>query len=267
MEERAAAESVLVQRDGPVGIVRLNRPAKLNAFAGDMRDRIGDAFEELGEDPEVRSIVVTGEGRGFCTGADIGYLNELVAERNARDFARLLEAGERVVRTIRAIDQPVVAAINGPAAGGGANLALACDLRIMSETASIGQTFVRIGLHPDWGGTYFLPRLVGESRAFELMASGRMVGAEEALAIGLVNRVAPAERLMDEAMAWARQLAAGPPLAIARLKHAVYASLASDLPGMLAVEMEHQRACFESEDVSRGLFAFLSKETPKFTGS
>lgn len=266
MAEPTAVERVLVERDGEIGIVRLNRPDKLNAFAGDMRDRIGEAFEELGGDPEVRSIVVTGEGRGFCAGADIGYLDELVAEANAKDFARLLEAGERVVKTIRSIDQPVIAAINGPAAGGGANLALACDLRIMADTASIGQTFTRIGLHPDWGGTYFLPRLVGAARALELMWSGRMVGADEALAIGLVHRVAPEDRLREEAFAWARQIAAGPPIAVARIKHAVYRSLDTDLDAMLALEMENQLACFESEDVSRGLFAFRSKEPPRFEG-
>ncbi|MDX1623227.1 MAG: enoyl-CoA hydratase [Gemmatimonadota bacterium] len=261
-----ATPRVVVERHREVGVVRLNRPEKLNAFAGDMRDAIGEALEGLGEEAGVRAIVVTGEGRGFCAGADVGYLEELVAEGREREFAALLEAGERVVRTIRSLPQPVIAAVNGPAAGGGANLALACDLRIMADTASIGQTFVRIGLHPDWGGTYFLPRLVGESRALELMWSGRMVGAEEALEIGLVNRVAPADRLREEAVEWARALAAGPPLAISRIKRAVYRSLHEDLDEMLETEMDHQLSCFESEDVSRGLFAFRNKETPRFEG-
>jgi 2-(1,2-epoxy-1,2-dihydrophenyl)acetyl-CoA isomerase len=258
---------VMVDRQGEVGTVVLNRPQKLNAFVGEMRDLIGNAVEELGADPSVRAIVITGEGRGFCAGADIDYLNELVAEGNARDFQRLLEAGERVVQEIRAAEMPVIAAINGPAAGGGANLALACDLRIMADTASIGQTFVRIGLHPDWGGTFLLPRLVGASRALDLLWSGRMVGAEEALAIGLVNRVVPADTLWDEAMAWARQLASGPPLAVARIKHAVQESLDRDLETMFAIELENQLACFESQDVKRGLFAFSSRDTPRFEGN
>ena len=257
---------VRVDRQGEVGTVLLNRPGKLNAFAGEMRDMIGDAVEQLGGDPSIRAIVITGEGRGFCAGADIDYLHELVAEGNARDFQRLLVAGERVVTEIRAAEKPVIAAINGPAAGGGANLALACDLRIMADTASIGQTFVRIGLHPDWGGTFLLPRLVGASRALELMWSGRMVGAEEALAIGLVNRVVPAAAIRDEAMAWARQLAAAPPLAAARIKRAVHESLDSDLETMLGIELENQLVCFESQDVKRGLFAFSGKETPRFEG-
>lgn len=260
-------EAVIVERDGPIGVVRLNRPEKLNAFAGDMRDRIGEAVETLAAEAGVRTIVITGEGRGFCAGADIDYLNELVAEENEKDFAKLLQAGERVVRTIRAIGQPVIAAINGPAAGGGANLALACDLRIMSEDASIGQTFTRIGLHPDWGGTYFLPRLVGEARALDLMWSGRMVGAEEALAIGLVNRVVAADRFREESMAWARKIAAAPPIAVARIKHAVYESRDADLQAMLALEMENQLACFATQDVTRGLFAFGNKEAPRFEGS
>jgi 2-(1,2-epoxy-1,2-dihydrophenyl)acetyl-CoA isomerase len=258
---------VLVDRQGDVGTVVLNRPRKLNAFAGEMRDLIGDAVEELGADAAVRAIVITGEGRGFCAGADIDYLNELVAEGNARDFQRLLEAGERVVQEIRAAEKPVIAAVNGPAAGGGANLALACDLRIMADTALIGQTFVRIGLHPDWGGTYLLPRLVGPARALELMWSGRMVGAEEALAIGLADRVVPADGLREEAVAWARQLASGPPLAVARIKRAVHESLDQDLRTMLAIELENQLVCFESQDVKRGLFAFSSKDTPRFEGN
>jgi 2-(1,2-epoxy-1,2-dihydrophenyl)acetyl-CoA isomerase len=258
---------VIVGRQGDVGTVVLNRPQKLNAFAGEMRDLIGDAVEALGADPSIRAIVITGEGRGFCAGADIDYLNELVAEDNARDFQRLLEAGERVVQEIRAVEKPVIAAINGPAAGGGANLALACDLRIMADTASIGQTFVRIGLHPDWGGTFLLPRIVGASRALELLWSGRMVGAEEALAMGLVNRVVPAESLREDALAWAAHLAAAPPLAVARIKRAVQESHDRDLESMLAIELENQLVCFDSQDVKRGLFAFLSKDTPRFEGN
>jgi 2-(1,2-epoxy-1,2-dihydrophenyl)acetyl-CoA isomerase len=137
----------------------------------------------------------------------------------------------------------------------------------MADTASIGQTFVRIGLHPDWGGTFLLPRLVGVSRALELMWSGRMVGAEEALVIGLVNRVVPAAAVREEAIAWARQLGAGPPLAVARIKRALQESLDRDLETMLAIELEHQLACFESQDVKRGLFAFSGKDTPRFEGN
>ncbi|HET6340785.1 MAG TPA: enoyl-CoA hydratase-related protein [Gemmatimonadota bacterium] len=261
-----ATDRVLAEREGAVGVVRLNRPQKLNAFAGDMRDRIGDAVEELGADPGVRVLIVTGAGRGFCAGADLDYLRELVETGNEPDFERLLRAGERVVTAIRDLEKPVIAAINGPAAGGGANLALACDLRIMGESASIGQTFSRIGLHPDWGGTYFLPRLVGESAALDLMWSGRMVPAAEALRLGMVNRVVPDDRLWAETADWARRLAEAPPLAVGRIKRAVYTSLEGDLEGMLAVEMESQLECFRSNDVRRGLTAFRGKVRPAFEG-
>lgn len=261
-----ATDLVVTERDGAVGVVRLNRPEKLNAFAGDMRDRIGDAVEELGADPAVRVLIVTGAGRGFCAGADVDYLRELVETGNDRDFEKLLRAGERVVRAIRDLDKPVLAAINGPAAGGGANLALACDLRVMAESASIGQTFSRIGLHPDWGGTYFLPRLVGESAALELMWSGRMVPAAEALRLGMANRVVPDERLWAETLDWARRVAAAPPLAVGRIKRAIYASLDEDLEDMLAIELESQLVCFRSNDVRRGLAAFREKVRPAFEG-
>jgi 2-(1,2-epoxy-1,2-dihydrophenyl)acetyl-CoA isomerase len=262
-----AADLVLTEREGAVGVVRLNRPEKLNAFAGDMRDRIGDAVEELGADPAVRVLIVTGAGRGFCAGADVDYLRGLVETGNDRDFEKLLRAGERVVTVIRDLDKPVLAAINGPAAGGGANLALACDLRVMAESASIGQTFSRIGLHPDWGGTYLLPRLVGESAALELMWSGRMVPAVEALRLGMVNRVVPDDRLWTETLDWARGLAAAPPLAARRIKRAIHASLDEDLEDMLAVELESQLACFRSNDVRRGLAAFREKVRPAFEGN
>lgn len=264
--EPLAGTRVEVDRDGPVAIVRLNRPEKLNAFDADMAFAIAEAIQAAAA-ATTRAVVVTGEGRGFCAGADIDVLNELVSQRDEGQFQRLLEAGERVIHGIRDLDVPVIAAINGPAAGGGANLALACDLRIMADDASIGQTFTRIGLHPDWGGTYFLPRLLGVARALELMWSGRMVGAEEALRIGLVHRVAPADRFWEEALAWARQVAAGPPLAVGRIKHALNGSLDADLDTMLALELENQLDCFRSEDVNRGLFAFRSKETPRFEGS
>lgn len=258
---------VTIERDEALGIVRLDRPEKLNAFDAEMAHAIADAIEELGGKPSIRVLVITGQGRGFCAGADIDTLDELVASGNERDFQALLRAGERIVPVLRELDQPTIAAINGPAAGGGANLALACDLRIMADTASIGQTFTRIGLHPDWGGTYLLPRLVGVSRALDLMWTGRMVPAEEALAIGMVNRVVEAEAFQDEAIAWARSLAAAPPMAVVRIKHAVYASNESDLQSMLELELENQLTCFASEDVSRGLFAFRNKENPRFEGA
>ncbi len=259
-------ESVIVEVADGIGTITLNRPDKLNAFAGRMRQEIAEAVRVMAEDAAARVIVITGAGRAFCAGADIGYMQELTARNDVDGFRALVEAGREVVTTIRGTPKPVVASLNGPAAGGGANLALSCDFRIASDRASIGQTFNRIGLHPDWGGTFFLPRLVGVAKALELIFSAEMVPAEEALRIGLVNRVVPHEQLAAETRAVATMLAAKPPLALALAKRAVYASDAAGLSEMLDVELEHQLACFQSEDAKEGLAAFLDKRAPRFRG-
>jgi 2-(1,2-epoxy-1,2-dihydrophenyl)acetyl-CoA isomerase len=260
-------EHVLLNRAQGVGTITLNRPDKLNAFAGRMRHELADAFREMAADKNVLVLVVTGAGRAFCAGADIEYMRDLLERRDVTAFEGLVEAGREVVTTVRSVPKPVIASVNGPAAGGGANLALSCDVRIASDTASIGQTFNRIGLHPDWGGTYFLPRLVGTSKAAELVFSGAMVDAHEAHRIGLFNRVVPHERLADETTAYARMLAAKPPVALAMAKRAIYESERHTLDHMLDVELDHQRRCFESEDAREGLAAFLEKRDPIFRGS
>ncbi|HEX2091328.1 MAG TPA: enoyl-CoA hydratase/isomerase family protein, partial [Longimicrobiaceae bacterium] len=189
--ETTGTDTVLLRKEGAVAWITLNRPDRLNAFAGSMRDDLHDAVVAAADDPTTRVIVITGAGRGFCTGADVEVMSDLLARGDAETFERYVEAGMRVVRRIRAVPQPVIAAVNGPAAGAGASLAVACDLRVASERASIGFTFNRIGLHPDWGATYFLPRLVGAGRAAELVYSARMVEAAEAERIGLFQRVFP----------------------------------------------------------------------------
>jgi 2-(1,2-epoxy-1,2-dihydrophenyl)acetyl-CoA isomerase len=258
---------MLVSREEGIGTVTINRPEKLNALAGRMREELAEAIAELAGDAAVRVLVITGAGRAFCAGADIGYMQSLLEAGDTATFTALVEAGRTVVTTIRQTPKPVIASVNGPAAGGGANLALACDLRIASSEARIGQTFSRIGLHPDWGGSFFLPRLVGPSRAFELLATGAMLDAEEALRLGLFNRVVPPERLAEETKAWARALAAQPPLALALIKRAVYASESRSLSEMLDLELEHQLRCFQSGDAREGFAAFLEKRQPSFQGT
>jgi 2-(1,2-epoxy-1,2-dihydrophenyl)acetyl-CoA isomerase len=257
-------EHILLRRADGIGTLTLNRPEKLNAFTGTMRQEIADALDELERDPEVRVIVITGAGRGFCAGADVGYLAELVERRDVEAMAALVEAGRRVVTTIRASAKPVIASINGVAAGGGANLALACDLRIASDQARLGQTFNRIGLHPDWGGTYFLPRLVGPAKALELVWLADVIDADECLRLGLVNRVVPHGALDDETLRIARTLAAKPPLALSLAKRAVYQSLDRTLPEMLDYELDAQLRCFESGDAAEGIRAFVEKRAPMF---
>jgi enoyl-CoA hydratase/carnithine racemase len=259
-------EHILVSRDGAVGTVTINRPEKLNAFAGRMRQDAASALRELGGDTTIRVIVVTGAGRAFCAGADIDYMKSLLERDDTENFTALVEAGRAVVTAIRETPKPVIASVNGPAAGGGANLALACDIRVASDRASIGQTFTKIGLHPDWGGTYLLPRLVGASRALELFFSGEMVKAPDALRLGLFSRVVPHEQLGEETAALAGALAAQPPLALALVKQAVYASEGRSLAETLDLELQHQLRCFASRDAHEGFAAFLEKRSPSFQG-
>jgi 2-(1,2-epoxy-1,2-dihydrophenyl)acetyl-CoA isomerase len=229
-----------------------------------MRQEIAAAVREMADHSAVRVIVITGAGRGFCTGADVNYLKE-IADRGDEDALReLVEAGRAVVTAIREAPQPVIASVNGPAAGGGANLALACDIRIASDRAAIGQTFNRIGLHPDWGGTYFLPRLVGPAVAAELIFTGEMIDAQEAERLGIFNRVVPHEQLGSETGALARKLAAKPQLALRLAKTAVQASLSSSFQEMLDYELDAQLRCGLSADGREGLTAFVERRTPKF---
>lgn len=257
-------EHVLLNRADGVGTLTLNRPEKLNAFAGTMRQELADALVELENDESVRVVVITGAGRGFCAGADVGYMAQLVEARDAISMAALVEAGRRVVTTIRESAKPVIGSINGVAVGGGANLALACDLRIASDEARLGQTFNRIGLHPDWGGSYFLPRLVGPAKALELFWLAEILDAQECVRLGLFNMVVPHARLAEETLKLARTLAAKPALALSLAKRAVYESLRRTLPEMLDYELEAQLRCFASGDAAEGIGAFVAKRAPVF---
>jgi 2-(1,2-epoxy-1,2-dihydrophenyl)acetyl-CoA isomerase len=266
-EPSASAEApVLLRIEEGIAWITLNRPDRLNAFAGSMRDDLHDALDRAAEDPETRVIVVTGAGRGFCTGADVEVMSDLLAREDAVTFERYVEAGMRVVLRLRSVRQPVIAAVNGPAAGAGASLALACDLRLASSRASIGFTFGRIGLHPDWGASWFLPRMVGSGRAAELVFSGRMVDAAEAERIGLFERVFPEDAFEEEVRRTAREYAAKAPLALAAAKATLGRSFGSDLNTMLAAEEEAQLHCFRSADVREGIAAFHEKRRPEFRG-
>src|SRR3954452_7845743 len=175
--------------------ITLDRPEKLNAFAGTRREELLAALRIAAEDEGCRVVIITGAGRAFCAGGDVEYMAGLQKKGDVDSFHKLLDGGRDIVTTIASMPKPVIASVNGVAAGAGCNLALACDYRIASDTAKLGETFVKIGIHPDWGGTWFLPRLVGPSRALELLTTGRMVDAAEALAIGMVDRVVPLSEL------------------------------------------------------------------------
>jgi 2-(1,2-epoxy-1,2-dihydrophenyl)acetyl-CoA isomerase len=259
-------EHILVSEADCIATITLNRPDKLNAFIGHMRRDLAEALEHAGSDRSVRVVVITGAGRGFCAGGDIAFMAELMQRRDAEEFARILGAGRRVITAIRQMAKPVIASINGPASGAGCNLAFACDLRIASNTATFSQSFAKVGLHPDWGGTYFLPRLVTPNKACEMFFLGEAIDAEEAARWGLVNQVVAPEELESTTLQLAERLRAAPPIALAAAKHAVYMSEAAELEEMLRYETEAQLRCFESDDGHEGIRAFLEKREPKFTG-
>jgi 2-(1,2-epoxy-1,2-dihydrophenyl)acetyl-CoA isomerase len=236
----AAYEQVLVEISDHIGTATLNRPEKLNAVDPDACDDLLEALRMLASADAVRVIIITGAGRAFCAGADLSVLgtrgNELVA------------VGKDIALTIRNAPKPVLAAVNGPAAGGGANLALACDYRLASDQASIGQVFHRLGLGPDWGGSYFLPRLTGISKALELVWSARMVPAAEAAQLGLFDRVVPHDTLAAETRALAERWAAMAPLAVRKAKAALYRSQHSTLEEMLDIEIADQQTLFATPE-------------------
>ena len=262
----AMYENILVNESDGILTITLNRPDRLNAFVGHMRRDLAEALEQAGSERSIRVVILTGAGRAFSAGGDVAFMAELMERQDSEEFARILGAGRRVILAIRQMTKPVIAAVNGVAAGAGCNLALACDFRIASSDATFTQSFLKVGLHPDWGGTYFLPRLVTPNKACELFLLGETIDAAEALRLNIVNRVVASEELEAATMQFAERLRTAPPIAVAAAKHAVYMSQAEDLEEMLRYENESQIRCFESEDGHEGIRAFLEKRDPKFTG-
>jgi 2-(1,2-epoxy-1,2-dihydrophenyl)acetyl-CoA isomerase len=259
-------EAIIFSTDGPIATIKLNRPDKLNAFGGPMREEILDALTQIGFNDAIRVLVVTGEGRGFSAGGDIDHLKKLRESKDEDGFRSVLANGQKITSMMRAMPKPVIAAVNGPCAGAGFSFALGCDIRIAAETATFGASFARIGLHPDWGGSWFLPRLVGSANACELIFTGSMISAQEAERIGLVNRVVPGEALMTTVMDLATTMAKSAPHVLRLAKESIYRSLTSDLGTAFARETEVQTQCFYSEDFLEGLTAFKEKRRPEFKG-
>lgn len=266
MASESRPQEVLYIQHGAVAIITLNRPEKLNALGGNMRDDLLSGLERAIADDSVRAVVITGAGRAFCAGGDVSNLTRLKKAGDALSFQGLLEAGRRVVGTLRSMPKPTIAAVNGVAAGAGMSLAVACDFRVASHDARFIASFGRLGLHPDWGMTYTLPRLVGTSRAMEYVMTAEPVSAEEGLRSGLVNKVAPEGALMETVMAFAEVLGRRSPHAIARVRESFGGSLDGSFEEVFNAEMSAQLSCFDSEDVSEGLQAFLEKREPVFKG-
>src|SRR5215813_941843 len=206
-----------------IATLTLNRPERLNALGDTLRDDLHDAVLRATADPEVRVIVLTGAGKGFCSGGDVKAMNEAKEAHTERPVVeKIAPLRDRVLMAMRDAPQPIIAAVNGAAAGAGMNLALACDIRLASTAARFGETFVKRGLHPDWGGTYFLPRIVGLAKAAELIFTGDMIDAAEALRLGIVSAVHPPEELLPRTYEFAQKIAAGPPIAIRLARRALH---------------------------------------------
>ncbi|MFD7629477.1 enoyl-CoA hydratase/isomerase family protein [Streptomyces sp. NPDC059851] len=253
--------------DNGVSWITLNRPEAMNAVTWDQRERIIALLAEASADPAVRAVVLTATGRGFCAGADLRGAPATGGERVAGDVARMIRLGaQRLITAVLDCEKPVIAAVNGTAAGIGAHLALACDLVVAAESARFIEVFVRRGLVPDGGGAYLLPRLVGPQRAKELIFFGDAVPAAEAQRLGLVNRVVPDGELEACAREWAERLAQGPTRAIALAKQLVNGSLDGDRAAALAAEATAQEINMTTADAAEGVASFVERRTPKYLG-
>ncbi|MCP4750018.1 MAG: enoyl-CoA hydratase/isomerase family protein [Proteobacteria bacterium] len=259
-------EHVLLEKKDHIGLITLNRPEKMNAFGGRMRQEIEEVVDDVCTDREVRVIVVTGAGKAFCVGGDVnefaGGTTKALTELSPSERPAM----SKIVLALNAVEKPVIAAVNGVAAGGGVNLALACDIRVASEKARFGQVFTRRGVHPDWGGSYFLPRLVGYAKACELIFSAEVIGANEALEYGMVNKVVPHEQLMEATMEMAGRMATNAPIPMAFAKRALQNFQKWDLAQALDYESYVLGVTMKSKDIVEGFSAFLEKREPKFTG-
>jgi 2-(1,2-epoxy-1,2-dihydrophenyl)acetyl-CoA isomerase len=255
---------ILDHRENGVAIVTLNRPDRLNALNKDLAVALNQALGSIATDKQVGVVVITGAGRAFCAGGDLAVIGKGHQENDMTELEPLLRSGMQAVLKMRTMRQPVIAAINGPAAGAGMNIALAADLRIASDAATFGQNFVNVGLFPDYGGTFFLPELVGPAKAAEMFYTGEMIDAKTALQLGIVNRVVPAAELEATAKALAQKLADGPHVAIQAVKQVLYGSKRDELVKALENEVEQQLKCFQSKDCGEGVRAFLEKRKPKF---
>jgi 2-(1,2-epoxy-1,2-dihydrophenyl)acetyl-CoA isomerase len=249
-----------------IAVLAMNRPDRLNALNNELAMAVSDALERIAEDASVNVVVITGVGRAFCAGGDLGLLGQGRQTGATQDLGPLLRAGMQMVLKMRTMPQPVIAAVNGAAAGAGMNIALAADIRIAAEDATFGQNFSKVGLFPDYGGTFFLPQLVGPAKAAELFYTGEMIDAKTALALGLVNQIFPAAQLEAEVKALAKKIAHGPTMAIRAVKKALFASHAKELAHALNNEVEEQMRCYLSDDCKEGITAFFEKRHPKFQG-
>lgn len=259
-----SSDKLLVTLEDGIKRITINRPEKRNSVDVETIELLLAAIEQSAED-ESKVVVLTGAGDAFCAGADLQATSQSDI-KNIDVTASLREHTNPTILAMRGLSKPIIARVHGPAVGVGCNYALACDILIASDQAKLGQVFIKIGLMPDGGSTYFLPRRVGYAKAFELMATGDIISATEALALGLVNRVVPFEELDTTVNAMAARLALAAPIALQKIKEGLNHGQNSDLASALDFEAVNQDACFHSDDFMEGVAAFLEKRKPNFQG-
>lgn len=251
---------ILLEKNENIGILTINRPKALNALNSDVLNELERTIDMVIEDEEIHILIITGEGKAFVAGADIGEMKDMDTFR-AREFA---EKGLSLFRKIELMEKPVIAAVNGYALGGGCELSMCCDIRIASEKAKFGQPEVGLGITPGFAGTQRLPRIVGIAKAKELIFTAETIDAEEAFRIGLVNKVVPAERLMDEAISLAKKILSKGQIAVRYSKVAINRGMETDIETGQAIERDLFGLCFATEDQKEGMEAFLSKRLPNY---
>ena len=261
-------ETVNYELKDSVAVITLNRPDALNALSEQLTKDLRAAVDKSAED-KARAAILTGSGRAFCAGGDLREM-QAIGQAEGKPEAFLdapLKALHNVIRAIRKAPLPFVAAVNGVCAGAGVNFALACDIVIAGDGATFREAFVRIGLTPDCGGTFFLPRAVGEKVATEMFMTGDSITAERALSLGMINHVVPADQLMEEAGKLSARLAAGPTASLSRIKRMMNATFSNDLNGQLEMEAVCQLESGRGSDFPEGVAAFFEKRAPNFTGN
>ncbi len=265
--KRTEYDGLILEKEEHLATLTLNRPNKLNALPMPMRQQLGVALDEVSKDDDVRVLIVTGAGAGFCTGADVQVQSAQLAEQKTKQSRRaILDPIGSYGVPLAELQKPVIAAINGVAAGSGLSLAMFCDIRVASDKAKFAAVWVRRGLVPDVGASFFLTRLVGVDKALQLMYTGDVIDAREAERIGLVTRVVPHDSLMKVTRELAAKIASGPPIAIELAKRAVYRELISGLKTKLELESYAQNICYATEDHKEGVASFLEKREAHFTG-
>lgn len=254
--------TILTEQKENILIISLNRPDVYNAFNSDMLSELHDAFKRAGEDESIRCVILTGTGKAFCSGQDLKDFND-----KKLTFKDALEQRYNpLIKSIAYLPKPVICAVNGVAAGAGISLALACDYRIAAESATLTEVFINVGLVPDSGSSFFLPRIVGYAKAFEMCATGDKVTAAEAKEAGLVNKVVSGKLLMKSAEAVAKNFAARPTKAIGMIKDLLNRSFESSLDEILKLEGDHQETAGNTEDFKEGIASFLEKRKPVYKG-